>query len=132
MITDQGGVDDKSFNQSAWEGLQLWGEENGLEKGTSGFDYLESATDSDYITNINTAVQSGFDLIYGVGFKLEAAINDVAQQYQDQQFAIIDSVVDHTNVASINFQDNEADFLAVVDASLKNDTNNIVFIAGVD
>ncbi|MFC4774632.1 BMP family lipoprotein [Ruoffia tabacinasalis] len=132
MVTDQGGVDDKSFNQSAWEGLQLWGEENGLEKGTSGFDYLESATDSDYITNLNTAVQSGFDLIYGVGFKLEAAINDVAQQYPDQQFAIIDSVVDQPNVASINFQDNEAAFLAGVAAASTTETNKIGFIGGVE
>lgn len=132
MITDQGGVDDKSFNQSAWEGLQLWGEENGLERGANGFDYLESQSDSDYITNLNTAVQSGFDLIYGVGFKLEAAINDVSQQYPDQKFAIIDSVVDQPNVASINFKDHEAAFLAGVAAASTTETNKIGFIGGVE
>lgn len=132
MITDQGGVDDKSFNQSAWDGLQAWGEENGLERGTDGFDYLESNSDSDYITNLNTAVQSGFDLIYGVGFKLEAAISDVSQQYPEQQFAIIDAVVDQPNVASINFKDNEASFLAGVAAASTTETDKIGFMGGVE
>ena len=45
IITDTGGVDDKSFNQSAWEGLQAWGKENGLSKG-NGFDYFQSTDES--------------------------------------------------------------------------------------
>ena len=39
MVTDVGGVDDKSFNQSAWEGMEAWGEEHGLEKGPDGYNY---------------------------------------------------------------------------------------------
>lgn len=132
MITDQGGVDDKSFNQSAWTGLQTWGEEHGLEKGVNGYDYMESHSDSDYVTNLNTAVQSGFDLIYGVGFKLEAALNDVAQQYPDQKFAIVDSFVDQPNVASINFKDHEAAFLAGVAAALTTETDHLGFVGGVE
>lgn len=54
MVTDVGGVDDKSFNQSAWKGLQEFGEENNLEKGDNGFDYLQSNSDADYIPNLNT------------------------------------------------------------------------------
>ncbi|XJS11554.1 BMP family protein [Aerococcaceae bacterium WGS1372] len=132
MITDQGGVDDKSFNQSAWTGLQAWGEEHGLEKGVNGFDYMESQSDSDYITNLNTAVQSGFDLIYGIGFKLEAALNDAAQQYPEQNFVIVDAVVDQPNVASINFKDHEAAFLAGVAAALTTETDHIGFVGGVE
>lgn len=132
MITDQGGVDDKSFNQSAWTGLQSWGEEHGLEKGVDGYDYMESHSDSDYVTNLNTAVQSGFDLIYGIGFKLEAALNDVAQQYPDQKFAIVDSFVDQPNVASINFKDHEAAFLAGVAAALTTETDHLGFVGGVE
>src|SRR5699024_11797699 len=45
MVTDTGGVDDKSFNQSAWEGLQAWGEEHGLEEGSDGYDYAQSEDD---------------------------------------------------------------------------------------
>src|SRR5699024_1122421 len=77
MITDQGGVDDKSFNQSAWEGIEAWGEENSKERGVGGYDYLQSNSDSDYVTNLNSAVQANFDITFGIGFKLETAINDV-------------------------------------------------------
>ena len=83
IVTDIGGVDDKSFNQSAWEGLSAWGEEQGLEQGVDGFEYIQSNSDSDYVTNLNTAVQSNFDIIFGIGYKLETAINDIAVQYPD-------------------------------------------------
>lgn len=132
MITDIGGVDDKSFNQSAWEGFQEWGEETGRERGVDGFEYLQSNSDSDFITNLNTAISSDFDLIYGIGFKLEAAIDEMAQQYPDQNFAIVDAVVDQPNVASLNFMDNEASFLAGVAAALTTETNHIGFIGGVE
>ena len=132
MITDQGGVDDKSFNQSAWEGLQAWGEENGKERGVGGFDYLQSNSDSDYITNLNSAVQANFDITFGIGFKLEAAINDVAQQFPDNHFAIVDSFVDQPNVASLNFKDHEAAFLAGVAAASTSETGHIGFIGGVE
>lgn len=62
IVTDTGGVDDKSFNQSAWEGLQAWGKDNGLSKG-DGFDYFQSANESDYATNLDTASSSGYKLI---------------------------------------------------------------------
>lgn len=132
MITDIGGVDDKSFNQSAWEGLTAWGEENDKERGVSGYDYLQSNSDSDFITNINTALSSNFDLIFGIGFKLEPAINDMAQQYPDRYFAIVDAVVDQPNVASLNFKDHEASFLAGVAAALTTETDHLGFVGGVE
>lgn len=132
MITDSGGIDDKSFNQSAWEGLQAFGEKNGLEKGVDGYDYLQSTSDSDFVTNLNSAITSGFDLTVGIGFKLEAAINDVAQQYPDKHFAIVDSVVDQPNVASLTFKEHEAAFLAGVAAALTTKTNKVGFVGGVE
>ncbi|VHL61586.1 BMP family lipoprotein [Streptococcus pyogenes] len=77
MVTDTGGVDDKSFNQSAWEGLQSWGKEMGLQKGT-GFDYFQSTSESEYATNLDTAVSGGYQLIYGIGFALKDAIAKAA------------------------------------------------------
>ena len=59
MVTDTGGVDDKSFNQSAWEGLQAWGKKNDLKKG-QGFDYFQSTSESDYANNLDTAISSAF------------------------------------------------------------------------
>ena len=57
IVTDTGGVDDKSFNQSAWEGLQAWGKANKLEK-DSGFTYFQSGSESDFATNMSSAAKS--------------------------------------------------------------------------
>lgn len=132
IITDVGGVDDKSFNQSAWEGLTSFGEENGLERGIDGYDYIQSNSDSDYVTNLNTAIQANYDLIFGIGFKLETAIADMAAQYPDRHFAIVDSVVDAENVASLTFKDHEASFLAGVAAAKTTKTNKVGFVGGVE
>lgn len=132
MITDQGGVDDKSFNQSAWEGIVAWGEENAKEKGIGGYEYLQSNSDSDYVTNLNSAIQANFDLVFGIGFKLESSINEIAQQHPERHFAIVDSVVDQPNVASLTFKDHEAAFLAGVAAALTTETDKIGFIGGVE
>lgn len=131
LITDVGGIDDKSFNQGAWEGLKEWGEENGKVEGTD-YTYLQSATDSDYVTNLNTAIQGQFDITYAIGFKLAPAIEEIAKQHQDKYFAIVDAVVDQPNVASLTFKDNEAAFLAGVAAAKTTETKKIGFIGGVE
>jgi basic membrane protein A and related proteins len=132
MVTDVGGVDDKSFNQSAWVGLQAYGEENGLEKGNDGFNYLQSQSDADYATNLNTLVRQDFDLIYGIGYMMQEAMTDIAKQQKDSHFAIVDSVVEQPNVASIMFKEQEASFLAGVAAGLATKTNKIGFIGGME
>lgn len=131
MVTDVGGVDDKSFNQSAWEGLKAWGEEHGLEKGTN-YDYIQSNEDADYMPNITRLVRDDFDLIYGIGYKLMDAINKSAEQYPDTKFAIVDSVVDQPNVASITFKEHQGSFLVGVAAAKKTKTNKIGFVGGTD
>ena len=78
IITDTGGVDDKSFNQSAWEGLQSWGKSKGLTK-DNGFTYYQSASESDYATNLDSAISSGYKLIYGISFALHDAIAESAK-----------------------------------------------------
>lgn len=133
MVTDVGGVDDKSFNQSAWEGLQEFGKDNGLEKGTNGFDYIQSKSDADYKTNLNTAVRNKFDLIYGIGYKLKPAIEEVSKQRKDSHFAIVDDVIEgQDNVASITFKEHEGSFLVGVAAGLSTKSNKIGFIGGTD
>jgi basic membrane protein A len=132
MVTDAGGVEDKSFNQSAWEGLQEYGKENNLEKGNEGYDYLESASDADYATNLNTLARKKFDLIYGIGFLLQGAVDEIAQQQPDTNFAIVDEVVEQPNVASIKFKENEGSFLVGVVAGLTTKTNKLGFVGGVE
>lgn len=132
MVTDTGGVDDKSFNQSAWEGIQSFGEENGLEKGTGGFDYLQSQSDADYETNLNKLVRQKFDLVYGIGYLMTDAVTKIADQQKDANFAIVDSVVDKPNVASITFKEHEGSFLVGVAAGLSTKSNKVGFVGGIE
>ncbi|PPA72007.1 BMP family lipoprotein [Jeotgalibacillus proteolyticus] len=132
MVTDTGGVDDKSFNQSAWEGLQAFGEEYDLEEGTNGYNYFQSNNDADYVTNFNTAARSEFDLVFGIGFLLTEAIGQVAAQQTDTNFAIVDDVAEGDNVASITFKEHEGSFLVGVVAGLTTESNKIGFIGGVE
>jgi basic membrane protein A and related proteins len=132
MVTDVGGVDDKSFNQSAWEGLQAYGKENGLEKGKEGFDYLQSQSDADYATNLNTLARQDYGLVFGIGFLMQDAINEIAQQQKDAKFGIVDAEVKQPNVASIMFKEQEAAFLAGVAAALTSKSDKIGFIGGME
>ena len=81
---------------------------------------------------MNTAVNADFSLIFGIGYKLEPVINDIAKQYPDKHFAIVDSVVDQPNVASLTFKDNEASFLAGVAAAKTTTTKKVGFVGGVE
>ena len=130
MVTDVGGVDDKSFNQSAWEGIKEWGEENGLKKGKDGFDYLQSASDADYNTNLNNLIRRDFDLVFGVGYMMDDATSEIASENPDKMISIIDSAVDAPNVASILFKEQEGAFLAGVVAASMSETGKIGFVGG--
>ena len=131
LVTDIGGVDDKSFNQSAWEGVQEWGADNGKEKGKDGFNYYQSNSDSDFLPNLNQAINDGFKTIFGIGFKLQPAIEEIADSKKDNNFVIIDSVVEgKDNVASVVFKDNEAAYLAGIAAAKSTQTKKVGFVGG--
>ena len=132
MVTDVGGIDDKSFNQGAWEGMQRWGEEHGKEQGTDGYEYLHSQDDSDYATNLSTAASFSPDIVFAIGYALQPHVEEAAKQYPDQQFGMIDSTVDLPNVASLNFADEEAAFLAGVAAAKTTQTDKVAFLGGVE
>ncbi|WP_068983102.1 BMP family lipoprotein [Lysinibacillus xylanilyticus] len=131
MVTDTGGVDDKSFNQSAWEGLEAYGKEHGLKQG-DGFDYLQSKTDADYETNLNLLIRRDFNLIYGIGYLLKDAVEAVATENPDNQFVIVDEEVAADNVASVKFKEQEGAFLAGVAAAKMSKTGKIGFVGGMD
>ncbi|WP_071130187.1 BMP family lipoprotein [Enterococcus timonensis] len=138
IITDTGGVDDRSFNQSAWEGMQAWGKEHGLSK-DNGFAYFQSTNESDYAPNIDQAINAGYQTIFGVGYKLTSAIVDGANNSSDVNFVIIDDVpVDKDgneaipdNVSAATFKDNEGAYLAGIAAAYTTETNTVGFIGGV-
>ena len=85
MISDVAGINDHSFNQSAWEGLQRAEKDLNVK-----VKYLESKQDADYTTNVETLVDEGTDLIIGVGAKLAPIIEQAAKDYPDQKFIIVD------------------------------------------
>ena len=128
MITDVAGVNDQSFNQSAWEGLQRAEKELGIE-----VKYLESKQDSDYATNIETLVDENVDLILGVGMKLADAIKEGAELYPEQNFVLVDEELkDASNVKSILFKAEESAYLAGLIAGKTTKTNNVGFIGGME
>ncbi|MCT4776146.1 BMP family protein [Exiguobacterium aquaticum] len=131
MVTDTGGVDDKSFNQSAWEGLTKFGEDNSLTE-NEGFKYLQSSKQADYQPNLQQLARDNFNLIYGIGFLMGEDIQKVAEQFPDNNFAIVDMVVDAPNVASITFKEQEGSFLVGVVAGLTTKTDKVGFVGGVE
>ncbi|WP_440895379.1 BMP family lipoprotein [Amphibacillus sp. Q70] len=131
MVTDIGGVDDRSFNQSSWEGIQSFAETHGLERGT-GYDYAQSDNGSDYLPNLNGLIQQDYDLIFGIGFELQAAVEEVAGNFPDTNFGIVDEVVEGDNVVSINFADEQGAFLGGVAAALTTETDHVGFVGGVE
>ena len=129
IVTDVGGVNDQSFNQSAWEGLQKAKKE--LEVKTS---YQESKQDADYQSNLETLYDAGNDLIWGIGFKMADAVLKAAKQNPKQKYAIVDfSYGDKTppNVVGVMFKAEEGAFLSGYIAAKMSKTNTIGFIGGM-
>lgn len=133
MVTDVGGVDDKSFNQSAWEGLQRFESDFGAEVG-----YLQSSDASDYQPNLNRLVREGNDLVLAIGFLMGDDIRAVAEQQPESQLGIVDMVVTDDagnlipNIAHITFKEHEGSFLVGVAAAMQTKTNKVGFLGGVE
>jgi basic membrane protein A len=129
LITDVGGVNDGSFNQSAWEGLQRAQADLGIE-----VNYLESKTDSDYTPNIEQFMDEEYDLIICVGYQLADALRTAAEANPDQKFAIIDdaSCSDLDNVSCLMFKQEQASYLVGYVAGLTTETNTVGFVLGME
>ena len=132
MITDVGGVNDQSFNQTSWEGLQAVQKELGEDKVE--VKYLESKQDADYVPNIEQFVDEETDLIIGIGYKLADAIEQAAKNYPEQQFAIVDESYENQpeNVTSLIFEGNVAGYLVGLVAGKMTETNKVAFIGGME
>ena len=113
IVTDVGGLGDQSFNDSANAGLVRAGEKLGAKT-----DVLESGSPTDYENNLTQLSDNGFSPVFAVGFLMTDAVTAVAPQYPDTNFAIIDSVVEADNVASLTFREGEGGYLAGVVAGL--------------
>ena len=129
MVTDVGGDNDKSFNQTSWEGLQaLAAEDSSFE-----VKYLESKTDADYQTNINTFIDEGYDLVICVGYMLADATRQAAEANPNQKFAIIDdsSCADLPNVACLMFAQEQASYLVGLVAGAVTQSKTVGYVQGM-
>lgn len=113
LVLDVGGLGDQSFNDSANNGLKRAESEFGVET-----QVLESNAPTDYTNNLTQLADAGFTPVFAVGFLMTDAVNEVAPQYPDTNFAIVDSVVEAENAASLIFREQEGSYLAGIVAGL--------------
>src|SRR5262245_63184769 len=109
MVSDTGGIDDRSFNQTSYAGQQKAADELGVES-----KFLESSSDADFEPNIQAFVDQKCSLITTVGFLLGDATLAAAQANPDQNFSIVDYAYDNPppNINQLTFQTDQAAFLA--------------------
>ena len=130
QVTDTGGIDDQSFNQTAFKGI-----EDAIADGLATEDstFVESQADTDYVPNIQGFIDAGCDLIITVGFLLGDATGQMADANPDQLFQIIDSTMDpeRPNVQGAIFGTTDAAFLAGYLAAATTQTGVVATYGGI-
>jgi len=141
MVTDAGTIDDKSFNQGTWEGIQAGAKDLNFDvkKDTK---YLKptGTTEADYLKEIGNLNDAGYKFIVTPGFKFETAIFKAQDKYKKDKFVIIDGTphagdfkpVVKDNTVSIFFAEHEAGYLAGVATALQLKTGDVGFIGGME
>ena len=136
LAYDVGGRGDQSFNDSAYEGLKKAVDE--LDATCAEAEAQAGENDADREERLRTLIDGGYDTIIGVGFVYSVAVYNVAPEFPDVEFGIIDgfnpteSQEDLDNVANIDFAANEGSFLVGVAAALTTKTDNVGFIGGTN
>ena len=125
MVTDTAGLGDQNFNDLANAGGEKAAEDLGVE-----FKVIESTDATTYVPNLTAAAEQG-QLSIGVGFLLTDAITEVANQFPDDYFLLIDSVSEAANVESVTFREEQGAFLAGVAAGLFTKTNVVGAVGGM-
>jgi len=127
LIFDLGGKFDKSFNESAFTGAQRWAEETG-----GSFDEVELQSDAQREQALRRFAENGNNPIVMAGFSFATALGEVAADYPDTKFQIIDMVVDAPNVRSIVFAEEQGSYLVGMLAAMASETGTVGFIGGMD
>lgn len=129
LVTDVGKVDDKSFNQSAWEGVQRVQRELGAE-----VKFLETTDPKDYGKNIDQFGQDGYDVIVTVGFAIGQSTQEAAAKYKNVKFIGVDQFQEKPieNLAGLIFDEDKAGYLAGALAGLLTKSGTIGAVLGTD
>lgn len=127
ILFDLGGKFDKSFNESAYNGAQRWAEETG-----GSYAEVEIQSDAQREQAIRRFAETGANPIVMAGFAWASALGEVAADYPDTKFQIIDMVVDAPNVRSIVFAEEQGSYLVGMLAAMASESNTVGFIGGMD
>ena len=127
VIYDLGGKFDKSFNESAYNGATGWSEATG-----NPFQDLELQNDAQREQALRQFARRGSNPIVVPGFSWAAALEKVAAEFPDTNFAIIDMVVDAPNVRSVVFNEHTGSYLVGALAAMKSETGKVGFVGGMD
>lgn len=129
MVTDVGGINDQSFNQSAWEGISEM-----VEAGKVQAQYLESTDESDYTPNLDRfSDDDNIKLIWGIGYMMADAIADAASKNPDKIYAIVDSNYADPlpNTIGVLFKAQEPSFEVGYIAGMMTETDKVGFVGGI-
>jgi len=128
-VTDVGKIDDKSFNQSAWEGVQRAQGDLGAQ-----VKFIETTDPKDYGKNIDQFAQDGYDVIVTVGFAIGQATQEAAARYKNIRFIGVDQFQEKPldNVAGLVFEEDKAGYLAGALAGLLTKSNVVAAVLGTD
>ena len=127
MVTDSGGLGDKSFNDSAYAGLQEAKTKLGAQ-----IEVQQSKSAADYQPNLTALADGDYDEIFALGYLMNNDLTEVAKNYPNKHFAIIDAVSPEPNVASVTFREQDGSFLAGALAAMVSKTKSIGFLGGID
>jgi basic membrane protein A len=132
LVTDVGEIDDKSFNEAAWNGVKEGAQELGL--GEECYGYIETQDAKDYIPNIESFVEEGAKIIVTSGFAMGEATNEMAKKYPDVYFTGSDQwyAEPQDNLAGLVFNEDHSGFMAGCLAGLMTETNIVGGVYGTD
>lgn len=121
VVSDTNGVNDKGFNQSAWEGLEKWGKANNLSKGQNGYNYFQPKTVADYDTQLTQAATAKYNVVSAIGNTFKDSVQTVSKKYPDTKFVLVDEISDkkYKNVASVMFHSEQSSYLVGIAAATK-------------
>jgi basic membrane protein A and related proteins len=125
LVFDSGGRGDKSFNDSAYRGLERAKNELGIAEKP-----VDSKSASDYEGNLEALAEQNMDLILAIGINMKNAVEKIAPRYPNIKFAIVDASVNAPNVRSLLFREEEGSFLAGYVAGLMSKSNKVGFVGG--
>ena len=127
IIFDMGGKFDKSFNEAAYNGAERFKEESGTE-------YLEFEVSNEFQRDqaLRRMASRGASVVIAVGFSFATPLEEIAQEFPDTKFVIINSVVEQPNVQSVVFKEHEGSFLVGMAAALASKTGKVGFVGGMD